>query len=62
MFKGADALRRENKVVENVVKELGLSKTERSLLHEELHGMAQDAGRPLKYQEIKQLAQEMFPK
>jgi RHS repeat-associated protein len=50
-FKGADALRRENKVARDIMKELKLGPEAREAVHEALSEGAQMAGRKLTYQE-----------
>ena len=53
-FKGRDALRQENRQVDAVVKQLGLSKHEQRLLHNDISG--QDPS----FEEMRQIAIEMF--
>ena len=54
-FKGSDALKAENKVVEDVSKKLGLTKDQHGLLHGEISGEGLSG-----YGEILQWAKEMF--
>lgn len=55
-FKSRDALRRENKVVRDVVKKLRLNKDQQRQLHDAI------SGEGLGYKEILKLAEGMFPK
>jgi RHS repeat-associated protein len=50
-FKGADALRRENKIARDIMKDLKLGPEAREAVHEALSEGAQIAGRKLTYQE-----------
>ena len=50
-FKGTDALRKENKVARDIMKELNLGEDAKALVHEALSEGAKDAGRKLTYQE-----------
>jgi len=56
LFKGADALRRSNKQVGDVVKELGLTKEQRQQLHRAI------SGENMTFQQIRELARSMFNK
>ena len=53
-FKGRDALRRENKMVRDVVKELKLTRDQRTQLHQDISGEGLD------YQGILKRAQDLF--
>ena len=50
-FKGTDALRRENKVARDIMKELNLGEDAKAAVHEALSEGAQMAGRKLTYQQ-----------
>lgn len=53
-FKGRDALRRENRMLRDVVKELDLTRDQQRMLHDEVSGQG------LKYQEILDRARDLF--
>jgi RHS repeat-associated protein len=53
-FKGRDALRRENKMVRDVVKELGLDRDQQTRLHREISGQGLD------YHDILETARGLF--
>ena len=56
--KGTDALRRENKIVRDVVKELGLTADQQEQLHRELGKIKKE----LSYQEVLDEARALFDK
>jgi hypothetical protein len=56
LFKGMDALRRSNKQVRDIVKELGLTKEQQQQLHRAI------SGENMAYQQIRELARSMFNK
>jgi RHS repeat-associated protein len=60
--KGADALRRENATVKQTGKDAGLSKDQLRELHKEAQRESQHVGRPLSYNEIRQLIRGLFGK
>lgn len=60
--KDTDALRRENKAVRDAAKDAGLSKDQQTQLHKAAQQESQDRGRPLKYNEIRDLVRDLFGK
>jgi len=51
-FKGTDALRRENKVARDIIKELKLTGAEANAVHDIVAEASVDAGRKLGYKEL----------
>ena len=56
LFKSADALRRSNKQVRDIVKEFGLTREQQQQLHRAI------SGENMTYQEIRDLAKSLFDK
>ena len=56
LFKGVDALRRSNKQVRDIVKELALTREQQQQLHRAI------SGENMTYQQIRELARAMFSK
>ena len=60
MRKGTDALRRENKIAKDIIKELTLTGRQAEAVHDIISEASVDAGRKLSYGELVKIVKAAF--